>query len=122
MKKGGRKMFNDKDGLAQEDEDAAVPSRTGEIAETGAPDVSEYLRDLEGLDMDEAAKIELLTILHDILCHFVEIGFDLRGADVCGQLFGDFAGAAAGDADGVESGAFTAPETPADQTEEEDSP
>lgn len=84
-------------------------------------DPADYLADLDGLDMDEAAKIELLTILRDILSHFVQTGIDLKKVDVCGQLFGDFTDAAADRADGVESNDFTEPETPADQTNDEDS-
>jgi hypothetical protein len=82
-------------------------------------DVSGYLSDLDGLDIDEAAKVELLGILHDIMSHFVQMGFDLKDVDVCGQLFGDFADAASCGLDGVESGAFTAPETPDTKTKED---
>jgi hypothetical protein len=82
-------------------------------------DVSAYLSDLDGLDLDGAAKFELLTILHDIMSHFVQMGFDLKDVDVCGQLFGDFTDAASGGLDGVESSAFTARETPDAKTDED---
>lgn len=82
-------------------------------------DPADYLADLSDLDLTESQKIELLTTLHDILSHFVRLGFDLDGVDVCGQLFGDFHAAASGGADGVESGNSITLETPTDQTEED---
>jgi hypothetical protein len=90
-------------------------------ADTASFDASHYLDDLDGLDLTETAKIELLTVLHDILFHFVQMGFDLKDADVCGQLFADFMDAASGGPDGVESASSLAPEIPADQTTKEDS-
>lgn len=84
-------------------------------------DASHYLEDLDGLDLDEAAKVELLIVLHDIMSHFVRMGLDLKDTDVCGQLLDSFAGAASGSSDCVESTAPLAPETSADQTTKEDS-
>ncbi|WP_338720758.1 hypothetical protein [Devosia sp. XK-2] len=66
-------------------------------------ELSDYLDDLAGIDVDEAAKIELLTILRDILVHFVQVGFDLKDVDLCGQLLGDFTEAASSSDDEVES-------------------
>ena len=72
-------------------------------SETPDFELSDYLDDLAGIDVDEAAKIELLTILRDILIHFVQMGFDLKDVDLCGQLLGDFADAASSSDDEVES-------------------
>ncbi len=85
-------------------------------------DPADYLEDLADIDMTEDQKHELLIILHDILSHFVQMGFDLKDTDVCGQLFGDFMDAASGGPDGLESVASTTSEAPADQTKEEDFP
>jgi hypothetical protein len=104
-----------------EDMEDGITRRPWRAVGTASPDVSDYLPDLDDLDMDEAAKIELLTILHDILSHFVQMGFDLKEVDPCGQLFGEFTDAASGGLDGVESGVFTTPEIPTDQSRKEDS-
>lgn len=80
--------------------DTSLPSAT---ANNHDFDTSAYIADLADLNLDEAAKVELLTVLHDIMSHFVQMGFDLKEVDVCGQLFGEFADAALGDSDGVES-------------------
>jgi len=76
------------------------PAATSDIPEF---ELSDYLDELDGLDIEEAAKIELLTILRDILVHFVQMGFDLKDVDLCGQLLGDFADAASSSDDEVES-------------------
>lgn len=46
-------------------------------------DVSRYLSDLDGLDITEAQKRELLTVLWSIMRSFVELGFDVNR---CGQF------------------------------------
>ena len=97
----------------------ALSPRIGETSGSETFKVSDYLSDLDGFDLDEAAKVELLVILHDVMSHFVEMGFDLKDVDVCGQLFGDFTYAASGGVGGVDSGDFSTPETPDTQTEED---
>lgn len=84
----------------QDDGELPPSAATNEIPDF---ELSNYLDELAGIDVDEAAKIELLTILHDILVHFVQMGFDLKDVDLCGQLLGDFTEAASSPSDGVES-------------------
>ncbi len=58
-----------------------------------------YMSRLEGLDITEAQKTELLETLWSIMRSFVELGFRV---DVCGQLFETFAIAASAEsADGT---------------------
>jgi len=53
-------------------------------------DPADYLADMEGFDMTEAQKIELLETLWSIMRAFVEMDVDVGEADPCGQIFGDF--------------------------------
>lgn len=64
-------------------------------------DPASYLEDLEGLDIEEFQKLELLAVLGSIARMMVELGFstDLR-AIVCEHLFegfNDVSGAVEGD-------------------------
>lgn len=43
-----------------------------------APKASDYLDDLDGEDLTEAQKIELLETLFNIMKAFVDIGFDME--------------------------------------------
>jgi hypothetical protein len=54
-------------------------------------------------DMSEKQKQELLETLWAIMQTFVNLGFDLSKADLCGQLFADFNEASEAEPDGVES-------------------
>lgn len=47
-------------------------------------DVAKYLPEMEGFDMTEAQKIEMLQVLWEIMRAFVELGFT---TDICGQIF-----------------------------------
>lgn len=47
-------------------------------------DASKYMHELDGFDMSEAQKEELLGTIWSIMRAFVELGFR---ADICGQLF-----------------------------------
>lgn len=50
-------------------------------------DADAYLPDLEKLDLSEGEKIALLQTLWDIMKAFVEMGFDVGHADICGRIF-----------------------------------
>ena len=57
-------------------------------------ETEKYLPELDGLDITEAQKRELLEILASIMRSFVELGFS---TDICGQIFGAFNEVAEGD-------------------------
>jgi hypothetical protein len=60
-------------------------------------DHSKYLCELDGMDISEDSKRELLEVLWDIMRMFVELGYD---ADVRGQVLNQiFNKAALGDAE-----------------------
>lgn len=63
----------------------------GRAAPGGAPapemNPDDYLADMEGFDLSEAQKVELLSALWDIMRRFVEMGGDLGAVDPCGQVF-----------------------------------
>lgn len=54
-------------------------------------DPADYLADMEGFDLTEAQKIELLETLWSIMRAFVEMGVDIGETDPCGQIFGSVA-------------------------------
>lgn len=71
--------------------DEGVEAEAG-FAGRSAPemDPADYLGDMEGFDLTEAQKIELLETLWSIMRTFVEMGVDIEDADPCGQIFGSF--------------------------------
>lgn len=79
---------------------------------------ADYLPDMDGFDLTEDQKIELLGTLWDIMRRFVEIGVDVDEADPCGQVFGAADEFAAIAPDGVKSSFAKATETQTDDEEE----
>ena len=55
-----------------------------------APEMApaDYLADMEGFDLTEAQKVELLHTLWEICHRFVDMGVDVGATDPCGQIFG----------------------------------
>ncbi|PSM16680.1 hypothetical protein [Nitratireductor sp. StC3] len=79
-------------------------------------DHDKYLGELDGMDLSEDQKRELLETLWSIMFHFAWLGYSV---DVCGQLFEEF-----NENSGPESADGTMPssnitETPADDDERE---
>ena len=64
-------------------------------------DLDAYLPLMDDFQMTEVQKREFLGVLCNILMHFVNMGFDLRKVDICGQLMDGFNESAAGDVDGI---------------------
>lgn len=54
------------------------------------PDLTEYLADIEDMDLTEDQKLELLGVMWSILRTMVELSFDLKRS---GQIMGAFAAA-----------------------------
>lgn len=73
-------------------------------------DSAKYLGDLDGMDITEAQKVELLETLWSVMRSFVELGFSVDLA--CEQLFAEFNEVSTPDSDGVESLGSTTAETP----------
>lgn len=48
-------------------------------------DAEKYLAQAKDFDMSEEEKVELLTILWDIMCRFVELGFGLDSISILGE-------------------------------------
>ncbi len=48
-------------------------------------DVEKYLAQAKDFDMSEEEKVELITILWDIMCRFVELGFGLDSISILGE-------------------------------------
>jgi hypothetical protein len=87
--------------------------RASEIT-AGAPsafelDVSEYLPELDGFDMTEAQKIEMLETLWAIMRSFVELGFR---TEICGQFLENLTEDPEGESGDVKSVSSTKAETP----------
>lgn len=81
-------------------------------------DPADYLPDMEGFDLTEAEKVELLETLWNTMRTIVEIGVDVGVVDPCGQVFGT-AQELSGDApDGVKSSFSKATETRSDDKED----
>lgn len=68
---------------------------------------ADYLADMEGFDLTEAQKVELLETLWSILRSIVEMGVEVGDVDPCGQLFGSFSAFPGDQPDSVESSAST---------------
>lgn len=99
--------------------------RFNPLAEDAAPalpafemDPAEYMDDLEGFDMTEAQKIELLQTLWSIMGAFVELGFT---TNICEQLFEDSGLLPTAAPEDVESKASTKTEKPARGAQKESS-
>lgn len=78
-----------------------------------APDMNpdDYLADMEGFDLSEAQKVELLSALWDIMRRFVEMGVDVGAVDPCGQIFDAPQEVPDGERNGVKSPFSKATET-----------
>lgn len=98
---------NNEHSLARGDD---IPAEAG-FGGAPAPelDPAEYLPDMEGFDMTEAQKIELLETLWSIMRSFVEMGVDVASVDPCGQVFGDYTPDSAGGVASSFSKAVSAP-------------
>ncbi len=72
---------------------------------------AEYLSDLDGMDLTDEQKAELLQVLWEIMRSFVEMSVDIARVDPCGQLFGDNAPAVQRAHINVKSSFETATET-----------
>lgn len=68
---------------------------------------SRYMGELDGLDITETQKIELLETLWTIMRGMVDLGFDMAEVDLCGQLFAGFNEASDGSRESVESASTT---------------
>lgn len=68
---------------------------------------ADYLGDMEGFDLTEAQKVELLETLWSILRSIVEMGVDVGEVDPCGQLFASGSAFPGAQPDDVDSSAST---------------
>lgn len=65
-------------------------------------DADRYLPEMAEFDMSEEQKLEFLLSYWSILRAFVDLGFDVAKADICGQIAGDFNSASSDELDRVE--------------------
>jgi hypothetical protein len=82
------------------------PDASADAVATTPPlafDADKYAPYVAEFDMSEEQKHELLETLWAIMQTFVNLGFDIAKADLCGQLFADFNEASESEPDGVES-------------------
>lgn len=49
-------------------------------------DPDKYLREIESFDLTETQKVELLSVLFQIMRGMVDLGFDLGTAEICGRF------------------------------------
>ena len=73
------------------------------LGELTPEDAERYLPLMEDIELSEEQKREFLGVIWNILLHFVNMGFDLREVDICGQLLDGFNECAVGDTEGVGS-------------------
>lgn len=77
-----------------------------------------YVTDMDGFDLTDAQKVELLEALWNIMRRFVQMGIDVGTADPCGQVFGAADELTVFASDDVKSSFSKAMETRTDDKEE----
>lgn len=102
---------------ADKEDDATVPSAS--VLPALDLDADDHLPDLDGIDITEDQKRELLNVIWSIIRSFVHLGFDIGFVDPCGQIFGPFNAAAENGADAVKSSPSAQQEMPSTGTDKD---
>lgn len=102
-----------------EDDGLKASTEDGNVAKGDIPNFDAYHSMLVEDGIDPTAAGELLAELARIFALFVQIGIDLKGVDVCGQLFEEFTEAARESVSEVESPVIDMMETANTRPEED---